>query len=426
VTALVPTYLWCSGRSSGLPAFPIYALTFTWTFGLPLMMDHPSLTDYGPDDHLIVGMAVSGFLLLGTLLWLAPSRPRPHHRRVLLVVYPGRGVAWLLASLGLNAVFQLGKQAGWLAIPAGLYPIVAAVLLGLSTVAAFMLPYLWGRRELRTSLAVTAAALFVLDGIASMTGLLLVNVLAKFAVAVLGLTLGERRFRIVPVAVVLALLVPLHYGKHRMRDAYWYRSDAESTSLAPAQYPDFFAQWVQYSIENITTPDAGGRAASFSTRASLVQLFLLARERQREGAPALNGASYAIIPSLLLPRALVPDKPASHEGTYLLNIHYGLQRREDTRTTTIGWGLFNEAFGNFGYTGIAGLALFLGAVLGGYARWTQRVPELSARFLLAVLVLMMASQTEFSAGVLVSSLFQFTAVLGGLLLLLGARRQVVR
>jgi hypothetical protein len=48
------------------------------------------------------------------------------------------------------------------------------------------------------------------------------------------------------------------------------------------------------------------------------------------------------------------------------------------------------------------------------------------RFLVAVLVLAEAFQTEHSAGVVVTVLFQFTIALVGLCILLGARRRLVR
>ena len=173
-------------------------------------------------------------------------------------------------------------------------------------------------------------------------------------------------------------------------------------AISPLQYPSYFVEWYGYSLDNLALGNEDAKIESFATRASLVQLFLLARARQAAGTEPLGGASYALIPVLLVPRALMPDKPWSHEGTSLLNIRYGLQSRRDTYTTTIGWGLFNEAFGNFGYVGIAGLAVVLGTVLGAYARWTHRIPELSARFLGGVLVLAMAFQTEFSSGVLIA------------------------
>src|SRR5206468_2846385 len=84
-----------------------------------------------------------------------------------------------------------------------------------------------------------------------------------------------------------------------------------------------------------------------------MQLLLFVQAASPDDVPFMDGETYAILPTLLVPRILMPNKPASHEGTYLLNIHYGIQTRDDTAKTTIGFGLLNEAFANFGYIGIA-------------------------------------------------------------------------
>jgi hypothetical protein len=120
----------------------------------------------------------------------------------------------------------------------------------------------------------------------------------------------------------------------------------------------------------------------------------------------MDGETYAVIPILLVPRILYPNKPASHEGTYLLNIHYGFQTREATATTTIGWGLLNESYANFGYVGVGLLAVILGAYYAVVSRWAQRAPVLSFRSLFAIVVASYAFQTEIAAGVYVSALFQ--------------------
>src|SRR5207237_309774 len=88
------------------------------------------------------------------------------------------------------------------------------------------------------------------------------------------------------------------------------------------------------------------------------------------------------------------------------NIHYGVQTREDTAITTIGWGLLNEAYANFGLVGCAGLAVVLGIFYGSMARWSLNTPMLSARSLFTMMVLNFAIQTEFSASVYVTALFQ--------------------
>ncbi|MDC0359009.1 hypothetical protein OAO01_09355, partial [Oligoflexia bacterium] len=121
--------------------------------------------------------------------------------------------------------------------------------------------------------------------------------------------------------------------------------------------------------------------------------------------------TYAIIPQLLLPRILNPGKIASHEGTYLLNIHYGLQTRSATRSTTIGWGLVNEAYANFGFLGCLALSVLLGTLYGAIAKWSVFTPILSARALFAVILMSLAVQREMTAGVYVSVLFQAIVVL---------------
>ena len=125
----------------------------------------------------------------------------------------------------------------------------------------------------------------------------------------------------------------------------------------------------------------------------------------------MYGDTYAIIPALLVPRIFNPTKMASHEGTYRLNIHYGFQTREDTAHNTIGFGLLNESYANFGYVGVTLLALVLGVYYGAVSRWAQNAPVLSFRSLFAVIVASYAFQTEFAAGVYVSALFQSTCAL---------------
>ena len=44
--ALLPSYLWCSGRAQGMPIFPFFALTYIWTYALPLNYSWISVTWY--------------------------------------------------------------------------------------------------------------------------------------------------------------------------------------------------------------------------------------------------------------------------------------------------------------------------------------------------------------------------------------------
>jgi hypothetical protein len=143
-----------------------------------------------------------------------------------------------------------------------------------------------------------------------------------------------------------------------------------------------------------------------SERVGLMHLLLKVLDESPQPVPYLNGESYLIIPELLVPRLLAPGKIAAHEGTTLLNVHYGLQTREDTLTTTIGWGMLNEAAANFGAAGTIGLFLFFGSLYGWVTRFALGAPILSLRMLIAVTFMVFAVQTEFTAGVYFSALFQ--------------------
>src|SRR5688500_14572985 len=42
-SALLPTYLWVSGKALGIPIYPVFAITYIWTYALPLVIDHPDV-----------------------------------------------------------------------------------------------------------------------------------------------------------------------------------------------------------------------------------------------------------------------------------------------------------------------------------------------------------------------------------------------
>ena len=130
--------------------------------------------------------------------------------------------------------------------------------------------------------------------------------------------------------------------------------------------------------------------------------------------PFMYGDTYVIVPELLIPRIFYPDKPISHEGTSRLNIHYGFQTREQTETTTLGFGLLNESYANFGLIGMALLAVTMGAYYGWVERWAAAVPLLSLRGLFAITVVSFSFQTEFAAGVYAAALSQSLVALLGL------------
>lgn len=418
VAALTPAYLWCRGKAQGMPIYPVYAVTHVWTCAVPVFKSNRQMQLYSPEQQLVACLTVAGFLGLGTFVWysIVKSSKTPSSKSYLMLEGAAAETFFQVAFLA-STIFIQGFNGGWFGfLDGGAFSILRGVLLGLNSIATFVLAYRWGTREMgRKRVAIFALGLgaFIVSSAAS---LLIVGALSGVVLAVIGFTLGRRQVPVMTVVAMMLCLIMLHYGKGQMREKYFY-SDRDAL-VQPWEYPGWFFEWAGYSA-NALLSDAPERETpqSFLDRSSTIHLLLLAQDASDRGLPHLDGATYAIIPRLLIPRVLDPDKPASHEGTFLLGIHYGLQTREDTASTTIGWGLLNESYANFGLLGCAGLALVLGVFYGSMARWSLNTPILSARSLFTMMLLNFAIQTEFSASVYVTALFQTSVPLAVVVLL---------
>ena len=411
--ALVPVYLWCSGSALGLPIFPVFTLTFLWTYGIPLLSKNPDIISYPPVNILFASATVAGFLGLGTVVWfqmVKHSPPLPKSYRVL------RGQdsdLFFLIMLGAGVLFNMSSLGGWFTFNVGTFTLIRSVILGVNVLAVFVLSYRCGTRESSGSTSNLFLFLLNLNIITNTASLLLTGAIALVLIAAIAFTIGRRKVPWLPIILALLCLLPLHYGKHEMREKYWSDRDKQNF-VQPWDYPGWFEEWMGYSWDYLNAEDSQKNKAdkqSLTDRASLIHLLLLAQSTTPNSVPYLSGQTYSLIPQLLLPRFLNSKKIASHEGTHLLNIHYRLQNRAATLTTTIGWGLLNEAYANFGVLGCAGIAIILGAGYGQATRWCMNTPLLSSRSLFAVLTMSLAFETEFSAGVYIASLFQSTVPL---------------
>jgi hypothetical protein len=421
VAGLIPSYLWCSGKALGLPLYPIFALSYLWTYALPLITRHPGVVEYPLESHLLAGATVAGFLLLGTLVWFlfvrTPVKSPKSYRRL----EGSASSAFFLIALFANTLFTMGMMGGWLNIEASLLPLLRGTIGGFSSLAIFVLSYFWGKKELSKNNLIFFVLLLALLIISSAASLLIVGALSMFFLAAVGFIFGRRRVPWVALSVIFICLTLLHSGKGAMRDKYFYK-DGQSELVQPWQYPAWFTEWVGYSTESFLDTDSDGytntKRTTFAERVGLIHLLLLAQDKTPKEVSYMMGETYTIIPELLVPRFILPNKPASHEGTSLLNIHFGKQTREDIEKTTIGWGLLNESYANFGLFGCAGLAVIYGLGYGWVTRWSLNTPILSSRSLFAVLVLSFTFQSEFTAGVFITTLFQSTVPLIALTFLL--------
>lgn len=412
-SALYPGYLWCSGKAKGMPIYPFFALTYTWTHALPLITDHPTVITYSPESRFFASLTVSGFLLLGTWSWfrlVKDTVPTPDHY---LMLDEKKGDNFFLAILAGGVLFYISSIGGWGIFDGTLFSTIRNAVLGLSALASFILAYRLGQNELSRWQAGLFLSLLLLYMMTSAVGLLLIGAASTFLVATLAFIIGRRRVPIVAILIVVTCLFLLHYGKSEMRSRYWAIG---IPTMQAWDYPAWYSEWANYGLESFgrseEESEPGDEEVSLLERSSVIHMLLLAQSKSPETIPYMMGKTYAILPQVIVPRALNPDKIRTTEGTHLISIHYGLQTYEQTLNTSISWGLLAESYANFGLIGVGGLALIFGWAYGKVGQWTINAPILSAQSLYSILFVTFALQTEWTAGVYVAALFQSSVVVG--------------
>jgi hypothetical protein len=414
--AWMPAFIWIRREMGGLPIFPVFAVTYTWTFGLPLLYEHPIVKVFEATDQLFAAFTVTGFLLVATLVWyfVRSKTVRPPTRCLLMRELGADGIFFLILAAAI--LFTIVTNGSSLNLAPGVYSILRAVILAVEALACVVLSFRLGTGQLKGLRAAIFKLLLLILVIVSLPCLLMINSMAVVALAAFGYVSGSGKVPWISFAAGILLFGFLHVGKAEMRDRYW--GDADQGPVQLAEYPAFFTEWVTTSLDNLNASAAKEESEhTLLERSSLMQILLYEQTLSAQ-LPFLFGDTYVIVPQLLIPRILYPDKPTTHEGTYRLNIHYGFQTREQTETTTIGFGLLNEAYANFGLAGMGILAIVIGAFYGSAERWAAEAPLLSFRGLFAIIVASYSFQTEFAAGVYVAALFQSTIALAGLSLLI--------
>jgi hypothetical protein len=188
-----------------------------------------------------------------------------------------------------------------------------------------------------------------------------------------------------------------------MRDKYWYAGKNYGEQISITEVPARMAEW---AVIGLTAIVSGEKYSSAVDRASLLSLFLQVQRLTPDYVPPLAGASYAVVPQMLVPRFLDSDKITSQAAMSMLNLHFGFQTEEGTQSTAIGWGLIAEGYANFGRLGVIGVALILGLLCGSLERWSAGAPIISLPSLVAVTAMTDLINAEGDAAGLVTTLFQ--------------------
>jgi hypothetical protein len=427
LAALVPLGCWLGRRRKGVPVLAVFALQQAAVYLTPLYSESVALEGYSPAVMATSAFGIGLFLLLLPLGWWAGVRAihlKPSRWNMSLAGSGGgrdKAMTIALTLLVIGFAFELLSFTGWILalVPtalAGFLPVLRTFASAAEALGALLGGYAVaapGRGGHSPFYWVLLAGISII----SISGVLLSSATALVVAASIGQAFGKRRLPWMFLAVCLSIAGFFNLGKFTMRDRYWVNGSMTAISLA--QLPGHYAEWAAASMAKLAGAGglvAGGDVGADDKGQSLLDridnyqnmAFVVNAQQVRHAEP-LAGEGYTLIPALFIPRFLWADKPRTHEGQILLNLHYGRQGSvEDTEKTYIAWGLLPEAVGNFGVVlGPVILGPILGFFFGLLETWSVRKRLFSVEGMIAAaVVLQVLVSFEMAASVFLTSTFQ--------------------
>jgi hypothetical protein len=352
----------------GLPVFPIAALAYVPYAALPIVSGHPALLAYSHEEIVRAAATVCLFLVTATIAWHTLSK-RSASRSVgsLDPVEGAKVVPLVFAGLLLGLVYQFSVAFG--TVDWGSFQgVVRSIGVTFATIACLFTGVTRAQGVLRGPRWAAAVAGVGALVLLSWISLFLVGGITYLIAAVAGYVIVARRVAWLSVLAGTALIIVLHAGKGEMRAKYWADGLNHGQAISVVQLPGRAAEWISEGLKATTSENEGQSALQ---RASILQYVLLAQAATPESVEFLMGETYAHLGSILVPRFLDPGKPASQVSMDLLNVRYGVLTAAGAESTAVGWGLVAEAYANFGYFGVIGIAVMLGAFCAVLANWSN-------------------------------------------------------
>ena len=443
IPVLAAPFLWVNSGAFGIPVLPVIsALSYVY-YALPLLSGN-TLATYRPEELVWAALSVGLFLTAATLAawpFLGDGRgrnqsPPPIRTQGKVQLIRTRLLSNLARNDELYRLIFIGLVVGnlyYLALASGTagylgtsIGIVRSIAATLTSLACYLIGFSRGAGLLTGQRWFAALAGFVSVTVLSMSGLFLVTGAVNIAAAVLGYVLAAKRIPWIMLGLIFAILSILNAGKLNIRNEYWARDNQSLKNASITQVPGMMLDWFAAGIGGTVSKALGSRrqeSPSLLERTSLLHMVLAVQEATPSIIPYIEGGTYALLPSMLVPRFLEPDKTESQAGLNLLSVRYGRQNAEDTYKTTLGWGMIAEAYANYGNLAVVVVGALFGALCGFLMRLSATAAPLSLAMLMAIASTLALCNLELDVSSLVVSMLQ-TA--GGILLFAALPRVVKR
>lgn len=410
VLATLPALRWAKQADYRFPVFEVFMLTGVNTYAIPLLSGHQQLRQFTPQDITAAAIGVVLYQTVANIVFaLVRARPRTSRAWTQEVVSGNISDYLRYGMLVATAYTMINLFTEW--IPPQLDSVVRAACFGVGIISTFIQSRMWGQGQLSPQAKVIFVTLLLTQVVFSWVALYLVGGASILVLAFIGYVSGSKKLPLVALALAVPVVAILHNGKNIMREKYW-QGELPLPSLA--EVPAFYVEWFRYGIDPAQVEQRERENNLLLERTSLFHILCLVVTYTPERQPYLHGKTYGQIPGQFVPRFLWPEKPVAHISTNTLSVYYGLQREEDTLRTTIAFGTLSEAYANFGYAGLMGLAAVFAFCFRKVSDWCAHSPMLSYAGLFQVVLMAWSFQSELTLSVWLSSLFQACVTVLGL------------
>ena len=244
---LLPTWLWVSNRSQGLPVLPFYVLTFFPTYAVPLCRGDSRFAQYTEAEIATGVYTIVGYVLLATLVWWQCTNRNLAPAAKVKALDPAKSTN-LMFFLVLGGIlfeffgFIAGQGLG------GAYQALRGYAQNGTRLAIFVLFYQMGRGQLRSGATFLACAMAGGLVVRQAASIVLANSFPVLVLAFAGFFLGSGKIPWKSLGVTVGMIILLHSGKAEMRSIYY----KEGVSVGLLDYPAFFAEWMAKGVVGLT------------------------------------------------------------------------------------------------------------------------------------------------------------------------------
>lgn len=357
---------WRRGLRREVPLFALIAAAHWVYFAQPLFWGDRSLTgmaDVAPDALITATLAMA---LLGVVcLWLGMQTHVEPWRARTLPDLTDSPMSWTYLRVLMLCGILIGfRSSTAYALGEGGRQVVVTLqtMLPLTVFVFFLRKYLRGETTgIDRALVLAFLASRVVIGLSSGW---LGTVVWPGVICVLVYIAEGRPIPLKTAALVLGCVLFLQVGKEAFRGAYWTGA-TEGTTSERVQF------WIEQSASRWTDALHGGDTAASGKLASqsLSRLSLLTAAAHvldwtPDTVPYQYGRTYSYVFVMLVPRFVWPEKPSMSEANQFYQVQYGLTSETNLNSVSIAVGFLTEGYINFGWLGVAGVAYFVGLLLG--------------------------------------------------------------